>query len=158
MKRCAIAGTVFSVLLGGWLVNGRGQEAAGERAKHQVDEPGNVSELMQRKRRLSHDILDAIVLQDFNRIAKDARALVSLSQAAEWRVRRTPRYAQYTTEFQNAAERMIEKARNKRLDGVTLSFTDMTLRCVRCHEYIRETRSAKGRPTLPAPQLAVQAE
>jgi hypothetical protein len=158
MKQCAITGTVLCLLLGGWLLSSRGQEAAGDRRVFHADEPNNVSELMQRKRRLSHEILDVIMRQDFTRITKDARALVSLSETAEWRVRRTPRYAQYTTEFQDAAERMIDKARSKSLDGVTLAFTDMTLRCVRCHEYIRETRSANATPGVPREELAARME
>ena len=41
--------------------------------------PTRLQELMQRKRELSHEVFDAIVLKDFQRIAQNAKALVGLS-------------------------------------------------------------------------------
>ena len=105
--------------------------------------PTRLQELMQRKRELSHEVFDAIVLKDFQRITQNAKALVGLSQAAEWRANQTPRYLQYSSDFQEAAEKLAENARDKNADGTTLAFTQMTFTCVRCHDYIRQTRSTR---------------
>ncbi len=102
-----------------------------------------VREVMRRKKELAHDLLDAIVMQNFARVNEDAGALGRLSRAAEWQVLQTPRYLQYSLEFQEAAEKMGKNARDKNADGVTLAFTEMTLNCVRCHEYIRQVRSTR---------------
>ena len=103
----------------------------------------DVADLMQRKRQLAHDVFDAIVVKDFKGIGKDARALTAISQAAVWRVMLTPRYAQYTADFQEATEKMAVKAGEKNSDGTTLAFTQMTLACVRCHDYMREKRTVR---------------
>ncbi len=121
-----------------------------------------LQQLMQRKRELAHEVFDAIVAKDFERIGPDARVLVSLSQVAEWRVYQTPRYLQYSAEFQQAVERLAEKARDKNGDGTTLAFTQMTFSCVRCHDYIREMRSTRigpspGTPAGGGPAEAVRA-
>ncbi len=110
-----------------------------------------LQQLMQRKRELAHEVFDAIVAKDFERIRPDAKVLVSLSQVAEWRVYQTPRYLQYSAEFQQAAERLAEKARDKNADGTTQAFTQMIFSCVRCHDYIREMRSTRIGPSPGTP-------
>jgi len=93
---------------------------------------------MQRKQKLAHEVLDARIVKDFKRINKDASALVAISKAAEFQVHRTPRYLKYSSEFQEAAEKMAKNARDKNEDGTTLGFTEVMLSCVHCHDYIRE--------------------
>jgi hypothetical protein len=110
-----------------------------------------VQQLMQRKRELSHEAFDAIVAKDFPRIGRNAKALAAISQAVEWRVIPTPHYLQYSVEFQEVAEKLAEKARDKNSDGVTLAFTQMTFSCVRCHDYIRQTRSTRLDPGSDRP-------
>ena len=36
------------------------------------------------------------------------------------------------------AELVIEKAKAKSIDGATLAYVEMTVTCVRCHQYTRE--------------------
>ncbi len=36
----------------------------------------------------------------------------------------------------------MRKAKDKNLDGVTLAYMDLTMSCVRCHQYVRDTRDA----------------
>jgi hypothetical protein len=105
-----------------------------------------VQQLMQRKRELSHEVFDAIVAKDFPRISQHAKALAGISQAAEWRVNPTPRYLQYSAEFQEMADTLAEDARAKNSDGVTLAFTQMLFSCVRCHDYVRQIHSTRLAP------------
>jgi hypothetical protein len=109
----------------------------------------DVADLMQQKRELSHDVFDAIVMKDFKRIDKVARALTEISQAAVWRVIQTPRYFQYTADFQDATEKMAQKARDKNADGTTLAFTQMTLACIRCHDYMSEKKRVRLESLAP---------
>jgi hypothetical protein len=111
--------------------------------KESPRERSGVRELMQRKRELAHALLDAIVLKEFDRIDKSADALIQLSQAAEWQVFQTPRYLQYSAEFQEAAEKLGKNARAKNLDGTAFAYVGLTLSCIRCHDYIRETRRTR---------------
>jgi hypothetical protein len=148
MRRAAIMLTVLASLLSAPLLNGHGQEfKKGEPPKNEGrQESSKVRELMRRKLETSQAVLEAIALKDFNRVEKNAQVLIGLSQTAEWRVIQTPRYLQHSTEFQEAAERLAKNARAKNLEGTVLSYVGMTLSCVHCHEYIRETRSVRQGP------------
>jgi hypothetical protein len=99
-----------------------------------------LSELMQRKEQLAHELFDALILKDFKRIRKRANSLVSISKDSQFQVHQTPRYMQYSEEFQAAAEKMIDKAWDKNAEGVASAFTEMTLSCLHCHDYVREKK------------------
>src|SRR5207237_8695675 len=99
------------------------------------------------------DLLEGIALSDFDKITRSAEELIQLSKNAEWHVVKTPRYEMFSSEFRRAAEVIIVKARAKNIDGVTLSYFEMTMSCVRCHQYVREVRDAR----LPAAPLEVLA-
>src|SRR5262249_24488440 len=103
--------------------------------------------LMRAKLTHAKDLLEGIALADYKKIRNCAEELIQLSKKAEWRVVPTPRYERFSNEFRRAAEGIIQKARAKNLDGVTLSYFEMTMSCVRCHLYVREVRDAR----LPAP-------
>jgi hypothetical protein len=48
---------------------------------------------------------------------------------------------------------LIEKAREKNLDGAALSYVEMTLSCVKCHKHVREVRTTRLDPVLEKPLL-----
>jgi hypothetical protein len=135
MRQFFLIPTVVALALGAPLLRGTQQEAPP--GKKPAPEPSRIQQFMERKRQLSHEVFDALVLKDFKRVAKRANALYSLSRADDWEVRKTPRYMQYTTAFREVAEKLGDRARENNLDGATRAFTEMALCCVRCHEYIR---------------------
>jgi hypothetical protein len=104
-------------------------------------------ELMVAKLKHAKLLLEGIALADFKKIQRSAEELIQLSKTAEWRAVRSPRYEMYTNEFRRAGEAIVLKARAKNIDGVTLHYFEMTMSCVRCHEYLREVRDAR----LPGP-------
>ena len=63
---------------------------------------------------------------------------------------KTPRYELHSNEFRRAAEAIVQKSKEKNIDGVALAYVDMTLTCVRCHDYVREVRETR----LPAKRQA----
>jgi hypothetical protein len=99
--------------------------------------------LMTQKLKNSQKLLEGIALADFKKVISSADELIQLSKTAEWRVHTTPRYELYSNEFRRAAETLIQKAQNKNIDGTTLAFFEMTMSCVRCHQYVREIRDAR---------------
>ncbi len=111
-----------------------------------------LAQLMRNKLLFSQRLLEGIALADFNKIGRSADELIQLSKTAEWLVYRTPRYEMHSNEFRRAAEKIAQKAQAKNIDGVALAYVDLTLSCVRCHEYVREVRDA--RLPLPLPPLA----
>ena len=60
----------------------------------------------------------------------------------------------HSNEFRRAAETIVQKAKDKNLDGVALAYLDMTMTCIRCHRYVREVRDAR----LPEPRDRFLAE
>lgn len=112
-----------------------------------------LAQLMRNKLQQAQRLLEGIALADFNKIGQSADELIQLSKSAEWLVYRTPRYELHSNEFRRAAEKIARKAQAKSIDGVTLAYVDLTMSCVRCHEYVREIRDAR----LPLPKHPVTA-
>jgi len=107
-------------------------------------QPGSLAKLMQEKLGSSKMLLEGIALGDFNKINRSAETLIQLSKTAEWFVYKTARYELHSNEFRRAAETILQKAKDQNLDGVTLAYFDLTMACVRCHQYVREVRDARA--------------
>jgi hypothetical protein len=99
-----------------------------------------VSELMRRKLENSQKVLEALALNDFDKIAHHAEELLDISKQVEWQVIQTPMYEVHSNDFRRCAESMAKDAKNKNLDGAALNYVEMTLTCVKCHKHVRETR------------------
>jgi cytochrome c556 len=105
-------------------------------------------QLMIEKLQTSQKLLEAIAKGDFKQIGQHADRLSQIANQTEWMANKTPRYQLHSNEFRRAAETMAQKAKEKNLDGVTLAYMDMTMSCVRCHQYTREVCDAR----LPVPR------
>jgi hypothetical protein len=101
---------------------------------------GKVSKIMQEKLKSSQKILEGIALADYDKITRSCEELIQLTTTEDWYVIKTPKYEMHSNEFRRTAEVIIQKAKNKNLDGVTLAYFEMTMSCVRCHQYVREVR------------------
>jgi hypothetical protein len=119
---------------------------------HEVYAQIQLRQLMDNKLRTAQKLLGAIAVADFAKISQCADDLSSIANQAEWIAHKTPRYELHSNEFRRAAETISRKAKEKNLDGVTLAYMDLTMSCVRCHQYVREVRDA-ARPT-PLPSIA----
>jgi hypothetical protein len=105
-----------------------------------------VSELMHRKLTYAQRVLEGVAINDFDKITRNAEELVQVSKDVEWQVVKTPRYEVHSNEFRRAVETMIEKSRDKNLDGAALAYVEMTLTCVKCHKYVREVKMTRLTP------------
>ncbi len=121
---------------------------SGDALQGQAPQPGGVKRLMADKLKYAKTLLEGIALADYDRITRSAEELIQLSKTAEWMVVRTPKYELHSNEFRRAAESIIQKAKAKNIDGVTLGYFELTMSCVRCHSYVREVRDARL-PALP---------
>lgn len=98
------------------------------------------AEFMRRKLDFSKLVLEGITLEDYDKVARGGKALLLLSQAAEWEVPTIPNVPDYvvkTRQFQDLAEDLMKKAKEKNLDGSTLAYLRLTMSCVECHKYVR---------------------
>jgi hypothetical protein len=109
---------------------------------HELYAQMQLRQLMANKLQTSQRLLEAIALSDFTKIGAQADQLSQLATQAEWLAFKTPRYELHSNEFRRAAETIARKAKEKNIDGVTLAYMDLTMSCVRCHQYVREVRDA----------------
>ena len=110
--------------------------------------PTRGSKLMVEKLKYAQTLLEGLATNDFEKITVSARELIRISKEAEFfAAHKTPMYEVHTNNFRRAAETIIQKAKDKNLDGATLAYVDMTVTCVRCHQHTREIRAT----SLPLP-------
>jgi hypothetical protein len=93
-------------------------------------------EIMWRKLDLSHDVLDALALDDFEALEAYASDLVSLSHAAREFIPDSESYRDENRELRRAASDLGRAARSRDADAAALAYVDLTLRCVRCHRML----------------------
>jgi hypothetical protein len=128
-------------LLGSLLIALATLAAAPARSNGPFEQPQKLpteAEIMAAKVKHSQVLLDALAREDFKRIKKEAKALVRISDAAEFlNVHKTDEYLLQTAMFRESVATMVDKAEAKNLDGVLLAFLDMSARCVKCHQYTR---------------------
>ena len=113
------------------------------------DKPSKTAELMKKKLKCSQSILEGIALNDFDKIADNADRLITISQQAEWVVVKTPQYEVFSNRFRRNAESLVKNAKAKNLDGAALDYVDLTMTCVKCHKYVRETRMTRQEGERP---------
>jgi hypothetical protein len=66
--------------------------------------------------------------------------LIKLAKSETWQLIRSPYYERHSADFIQRTESLVKKAKEKNMDGAALAYVEMTLSCVRCHQYVREHR------------------
>mgnify|MGYP003346768574 CR=1 FL=1 len=112
---------------------------------------------MREKLERSQKILEALALEDYGVIARNADQLGVLSQAAAWNVLQTPEYAAHSADFLRLTQKLGRMAREKNIDGATLAYVELTINCVACHRHVRSVKTA-NLDAGPAPGLAQRRE
>jgi len=111
------------------------------RAGQRDDKPTR-AEFMRQKLVFAKDVLEGLALEQFATIEKGGKALRRLSGAAEWEVPTIPNatdYVMMTTDFQRHTDELVKQAKAKNIDGATLAYVKLTMGCVQCHKFIRDT-------------------
>ena len=85
-------------------------------------------------------MLDGVVTADFKKVANGGEELIRLAKSETWQLIRSPHYETHSANFIRATEKLVKKAQEKNMDGTALAYVEVTLSCVRCHEYVREHR------------------
>ena len=106
--------------------------------------------IMDEKLEYSQQLLEAIIFEDFQTVARIADELHLLSELSSWDVIRSPEYTRRSLEFLGVANRLAEVAEERNLDGLALGYVELTLQCFQCHRYMREARRVEQEPPVPA--------
>ena len=105
----------------------------------QAEKESAVKEAMRQKVAYSQQVLVGITLEDYRLIANNAHKLVELSNKTNWYSRQVPEYELLLNEFRRNAQELMEAGQQKNLDAASLAYVQMTLSCVSCHKFIRQT-------------------
>jgi len=96
-------------------------------------------EAMQMKLKSSQTILEGIALNDFEKIQAAADQIVLVSNLTDFRnIYKGRDYAFHVETMRRPAETISKKAKDKNIDGVMVSYNDLTLSCLKCHQAMRD--------------------
>ena len=135
MRPIRLVCVAVTVLLGLTASAGRGDDPNQKPKKLTV---------MEQKLVAANKVLEGLALNDFGKIKENADRLNDLSKMAAWKLIETPRYENYSEEFQRLTLKMSNQAKDRNLEGAALSYVDMTLMCVKCHQHVREVKIGQG--------------
>ena len=99
---------------------------------------------MRKKLEASNQILEGLVTEDSELVIKGAKVLFEMSSAEKWQVQHNVMYKQYSSDFQQAAKKLVEAAEKENFDGAALKWIDTTMKCMECHKFVRGARLANG--------------
>jgi hypothetical protein len=123
--------------------------AGGISLRVQGESQGNLKAFMRQKLDRSQRVLEGLTLEDYALVTENARAMKELSQDTRWRVSPDVNYLRMSAEFQDLADELAQKAKERNLDGATLAYVRLTMNCVKCHEYTRDKRITRRDPGAP---------
>jgi cytochrome c556 len=102
--------------------------------------------LMQQKLESSQELLKGLALANFDSMQTSSAKLLEISSTEDWFAYNTREYKLFSNEFRRAAEKIGKRSKEKNLDGVALAYVELTMTCVRCHQYVREVVDVDFRP------------
>lgn len=114
--------------------------ASQPQAAEEGEAPDQVADFMRAKLAHATDVLEGLAVEDYEMLAKAAQDLALASQASSWQVLQTDEYARQSADFRRACITLRDAAKDKNLDAATLAWMDVTMSCVQCHRYVRDTR------------------
>jgi cytochrome c556 len=101
-------------------------------------QPDRVAVFMRAKLGHAEHVLEGLAVADYELIERAAQELSLASLDSNWQVLQTEDYVRQSAEFRRACDSLKKAAQEKNLDGATLAWVDVTLKCVQCHKYVRD--------------------
>lgn len=116
-----------------------------------VDDKTPLQRFMREKLNASNSILEGLVTDDMQAVTEGANDLLKISHAEQWRTSTDMLYLQHSKTYRMSVRALQDKARKKSADGVALAWMDVTLDCIRCHEWVRNVMIADVPDLSPLP-------
>jgi len=99
-----------------------------------------IQEAMANKLKSTHDVVTALSVEDFALLADSAQRLKQIGQNVLFKVSPNLTYVKYSAEFATLADELARRAQEKDINGATLSYIRLTINCVECHKFCRDSR------------------
>ncbi len=103
----------------------------------ETKEPVELKDFMRLKLKYAQGILEGLVIEDYEMIAKNSQDMSLISLDSTWNVLLTEEYSKQSGEFRRTANALTRAADAENIDGATLGYVGLTMRCVNCHKYLR---------------------
>jgi|GEM_PF-799391 len=104
--------------------------------QHANPEFEGVRHMMRAKLAHAQAVLEGIATNRLDMVQTNANALVNLSELSEWQVHRTMEYGMYSDDFRGNARELSRHAKEGKLHAATLDYMQLTMTCIRCHDYM----------------------
>jgi hypothetical protein len=101
-------------------------------------EADKVAVFMRAKLAHADHVLEGLAIEDYEMIERAAQELSLASLDSNWQVLQTEDYVRQSAEFRRSCDALKKAAQAKNLDGATLAWVEVTLKCVQCHKYVRD--------------------
>lgn len=102
------------------------------------DEPA-LRAFMRQKLDATNRILEGLCTDDLSMVVEGSDVLLKMSKEEKWRASNDMLYRRYSTEFTDAVSDLREKAVEQSMDGASLAWINATMKCLKCHEWVRNT-------------------
>jgi len=100
-------------------------------------EPDELRDFMRLKLKYAQGILEGLATEDYEMIAKNSQDMSLISLDSTWHVLVTEEYTKQSAEFRRTANALTRAADAENIDGATLAYVGLTMRCINCHKYVR---------------------
>jgi len=137
MKRNLVIAIVIIFMVGLWAVL-HAQERPSDATNRTT-----LGDFMKRKLDLSHSLLTALASEDLAAAGEEAQRVSILCLDEDWKLIKTPEYAERSSEFRRTANAISKGARDKNLAAAQLAYVQLVGQCFSCHEYVRDARKGK---------------
>ncbi|MEY2726645.1 MAG: hypothetical protein RLZZ458_2512 [Planctomycetota bacterium] len=104
------------------------------------DEPKKgLSKFMRQKLDASSKVLEGLCTEDLEMVAEGSRVLLKMSHEERWRVSTDMMYRRYSNEFSVSVEELLKESEDQDMDGTSMAWVNVTMKCLKCHEWVRNT-------------------
>lgn len=111
-----------------------------------------LQEFMHQKLEASSDILEGLLLEDYEQIEKAGKRLREMSNTEKWRVSTDMMYRNHSKDFQGSVDKLVHAAaKGQSMDRIALAWFDTTLSCIECHRWVRTVLIADSDAPLTRP-------
>lgn len=104
------------------------------------DEPERALErFMRQKLQASSLILEGLCTENLKMVSEGSDTLMKMSHEEKWRVSNDMMYRRYSEQFVSAVEELKSEADALDMNGASMAWVDVTMKCLKCHEWVRNT-------------------
>lgn len=104
------------------------------------DEPaGSLQRFMRQKLQASSLILEGLCTENLEMVSEGSDTLMKMSHEERWRVSNDMMYRRYSEQFVHAVEELKNAAEGNDMNGSSMAWVNVTMKCLKCHEWVRNT-------------------